>query len=332
MISIVVPIYNVESFLQDCLDSIVLQTYKNYEVILVNDGSNDQSLAIAQRYVASDSRFHIISQKNAGLSAARNAAIPYIKGEYVTFVDSDDKLHPKFLEICISYMSEDVDAVETGRNYITEDSIGESNKILRLYPESSEISYYTGANEMIAAISQGKLYQSVFPRLLRSNLITPNFFPRGLIFEDLASTPQLHMRMRKVVKVHKALFYYRVRKNSITTKTFTEKNLDLFKVCDLVEKDFLSQQNTSVLPDVYFLLCKNILFQYNLYMTWKNPYRVRYEEYLRKYLPHLNDYSNSDINLFKTFPKFFYILFRIKKYMESAKQKIQSQFWKKESE
>ena len=329
MISIIVPIYNVESFLQDCLESIAKQTYKNFEVIMVNDGSTDKSPKIAQRYVDSDSRFRIINQENAGLSAARNAAIPYIKGEYVTFVDSDDKLHPEFLAVCKSYMSDDVDAVETGRNYITEDSVGESNVYLRFYPDSSEISYYTGKNEMIAAISQGKLYQSVFPRLLRSKLITPNFFPEGLIFEDLASTPQLHTNMRKVVKIHRALFYYRVRKNSITTKSFTEKNLDLFKVCDLIEEDFLNQGDQNLLSDVYFLLCKNIIFQYNLYMTWRNPYRTLYEEYLRKYIPHLEERSNLDINLFKKFPKLFYLVLKSKNYIERAKGGIHSLFGKR---
>ena len=98
LVTVVVPIYNVERYLEKCLTSIILQTYKNLEVILVNDGSTDNSLNICKEFEKEDSRIRIISQENKGLSVARNVGIENAKGEYIAFVDSDDFISCKFIE------------------------------------------------------------------------------------------------------------------------------------------------------------------------------------------------------------------------------------------
>ena len=98
LISILVPVYNVSSYLRDCLDSILRQTYPSIEIICINDGSTDNSLEILNEYKDKDSRITVISQTNSGLSAARNTGLEVAKGEWVTFVDSDDCIHNKFIE------------------------------------------------------------------------------------------------------------------------------------------------------------------------------------------------------------------------------------------
>ena len=98
LISIIVPVYNVDNYLRDCLNSILGQTYTNIEIICINDGSTDNSLEILNEYKDKDSRITVISQLNGGLSAARNAGLEVAKGEWVTFVDSDDCIHNKFIE------------------------------------------------------------------------------------------------------------------------------------------------------------------------------------------------------------------------------------------
>ena len=113
LISIVVPVYNVENYLRQCLDSISEQTYKNFECILINDGSTDNSKQIAEEYLT-DSRFKLINQSNKGLSGARNTGISHIREEstFVAFVDSDDYIYSDFLETLIEHIEDDVDIIE----------------------------------------------------------------------------------------------------------------------------------------------------------------------------------------------------------------------------
>ena len=106
LISVVVPIYNVEHYLERCLDSIISQTYTNLEIILVDDGSTDRSGAIADAYAAKDSRVKVIHQKNGGLSIARNTGIEACRGEYLLFIDSDDYIAPNMCECLLSHLTE----------------------------------------------------------------------------------------------------------------------------------------------------------------------------------------------------------------------------------
>ncbi len=101
LVSVCVAVYNVEAWLQDCLDSIKRQTYQDWECLIVNDGSADNSPAIAQQFCDSDARFHLVNKKNGGLSTARNAGIESSRGEYIFFIDGDDMLPPNCLEYCI---------------------------------------------------------------------------------------------------------------------------------------------------------------------------------------------------------------------------------------
>ena len=112
MISVIVPVYNVEEYLEECLESIKNQTYSNIEVILVNDGSTDNSQAICERYCQQDPRFHLINQENQGQSVARNNGVAASTGELITFVDSDDVVSAKYLENLYAYMTEEIDLIE----------------------------------------------------------------------------------------------------------------------------------------------------------------------------------------------------------------------------
>ena len=111
VISIIVPVYNVEEYLEECLESIYHQTYTNIEVILVNDGPTDASRDICERFCQKDSRFKLINQENQGLSEARNVGVRASIGEYIFFVDSDDVVKVNILEILLSFMAEDIDIV-----------------------------------------------------------------------------------------------------------------------------------------------------------------------------------------------------------------------------
>ena len=114
MISVIVPVYNVEEYLEECLESIQYQTYTDIEVILVNDGSTDSSKEICERFCQADSRFRLINQENKGQSAARNRGVKESVGQFIMFVDSDDIINKDVLEVLLPYMKKDVDIVECG--------------------------------------------------------------------------------------------------------------------------------------------------------------------------------------------------------------------------
>ena len=116
MISVIIPVYNVENYLEECLNSVQHQTYTNIEVILVNDWSTDNSKMICERYCQEDSRFHLISQTNQGQSVARNVGVEVSTGEFIAFVDSDDVIKANYLEELMKYMSDDIDIVESNRD------------------------------------------------------------------------------------------------------------------------------------------------------------------------------------------------------------------------
>ena len=124
MISIIVPVYNVEKYLSRCLDSILVQTYRDFELILVDDGSTDRSGAICDEYASRDERIKLIRQSNQGLSVARNVGLDAARGDYIGFVDSDDYIHPETYQILLdALLKYDADLSVCGFNYVCENVI-----------------------------------------------------------------------------------------------------------------------------------------------------------------------------------------------------------------
>ena len=225
LISIIVPIYNVEDYLRECLDSIQKQTYPNFECIMVNDGSTDNSKQIAEEYLV-DSRFRLINQSNQGLSGARNTGISHIREEstFVAFVDSDDYVYPEFLEVLIEHIEDDVDIIE-GMIECYHDKIKVDN-----VSHNFEKQILTTKDEKLGKLALNELRVGVFPKLFRKNLLTEDFFPKGWIFEDLAVVPELVSNSGKWIKLSKVLYGYRIRPNSITNKEFSEEKLSIFNI------------------------------------------------------------------------------------------------------
>lgn len=143
-ISIIIPVYNVDTFLTECLDSILLQTYSDFEVILVDDGSKDESGRICDEYVSRDTRFKVFHQQNSGVSKARNAGLSLAKGEWITFIDSDDWLDAVFLEGFHLDKNEDADMICQGLKYIEQSTKEEKKRkvfdeLLILSPDKEQL-------------------------------------------------------------------------------------------------------------------------------------------------------------------------------------------------
>ena len=286
LISIVVPIYNVENYLRQCLDSISEQTYKNFECIMVNDGSTDSSQQIAEEYLA-DSRFKLINQSNKGLSGARNTGVSHIREEstFVAFVDSDDYIYPDFLETLIEHIEDDVDIIE-GMIECFHAEIKVDNVC-----HNFEKQILITKDEKLRKFALNELRVSVFPKLFRKSLLTEDFFPEGWIFEDLAVVPELVSHSRKWIKLPKVIYGYRIRPNSITTKEFSEEKLDVFKIFGKYDLFFKDES------DVTKLLVEKIKYLHLNYhdiefVPENNQYKQLYQQEKQKLLSKIADYES----------------------------------------
>ena len=289
LISIIVPIYNVEEYLKECLDSIQKQTYQNYDCIMINDGSTDSSREIAETYLV-DSRFRLINQDNQGLSAARNTGLRNLKEEssFVAFVDSDDYLNPLFLEKLAEQISEDVDIIEGSIQSYKE---GIYYNLLQIHQDKLVL---TTVEEKLEQLWFQGVRISVFPKLYRKSLLNDNFFPQGFIFEDLAVIPELVTLSRKWVKIQDVLYYYRIRENSITTKSFSEKNLDIFKILDKFDLFFIDA-NLNAKLWAERLKYAQLNHQYKTTVLEDNPYVSKYQEKLEKLMLKIKKYEKREV-------------------------------------
>lgn len=208
-ISIIVPVYNTAPWLSRCLDSICTQSYRNLEILCVNDGSTDNSAEILEEYAAKDSRIKVFTQENAGLSAARNTGLKHATGEWVTGVDSDDYLCPDIYEQCVKLCSERVDIVFFGVRVFTTEGEELNNGYFAL-PEAGEY-------ELLPA-QAGKLNACFWDKLWRRSLITEHNlqFPVGLVHEDEALFWTALPYVRRVAMCPSIGYTYLLREGSIT--------------------------------------------------------------------------------------------------------------------
>ena len=212
LISVIIPVYNVEKFLPYSLERVINQTYKNLEIILINDGSTDGSKAICEKYAKNDKRIKLLSQKNQGAAVARNTGLEVASGEYIGFVDSDDVISLEFYEClykllketdsdiseCASVQISDEDLFNknykfdniNNLEYITTDSLGALNRI------NSEDIYITGKSIV------------VWNKLYKKELFDDIRFPAGKKYEDDLTTYKLFNEIHKLVSTEKVLYNY----------------------------------------------------------------------------------------------------------------------------
>ena len=224
LISLVVPIYNVENYLWSCLDSIVKQTYSNIEVLLVNDGSPDDSSSICQEFVAKDSRFRYIEKENGGLSDARNAGIAESKGEFLSFVDSDDWIEPTYVEdLYRAALFNDAEVVVS--NY--QEFHQERNVYLIHLFEDYYETHYSGEEliQQLPLLERKDLsFKTSWGILFARRLFDMISFPKGKTIEDTRTNYRLFAESCRSTYIHKALYNHRVGVNSISSR-ITEKLL-----------------------------------------------------------------------------------------------------------
>lgn len=236
-VSVIIPVYNVEPYLRECLDSVVNQTLKDIEIICVNDGSTDGSLAILEEYAEKDKRIKVFSQKNKGQSAARNVGLEVADGEYIYFMDSDDLIELDCLELLYMTSNEnDLDIL-----YFDADVFFESKELEKRHGNYScyydrKHNYekvYLGKKLFSEMLQHGDYKPSPCLQFLKNNFIKEKhiIFFEGIIHEDNLFTFQSIMLAERVSHIERKLFHRRVRQNSTMTKNETSRNVIGFFTC-----------------------------------------------------------------------------------------------------
>lgn len=226
LISVIVPVYNVEEYLDKCIKSILVQTYKNMEVILVDDGSTDKSGELCDRLALKDNRIKVYHKGNGGLSDARNFGIDRSHGKYLTFIDSDDIIAEDMVEELYGLLKEnngDISICDPVHIFSSNDYKFESGTKVQVFDNEEAI---------IEMLYQTSFLVSAWGKLYKKELFDNINFPKGILFEDIAIMYKLFFISKKIIYSNSKKYGYMHRENSITTKDFSIKDLDILKICD----------------------------------------------------------------------------------------------------
>ena len=266
LITVIVPIYNIEEYIAPCVKTIINQSYKNLEILLVDDGSTDNSPKICDKYKESDKRINVIHKKNGGLSDARNVAIEKAKGDFIFLLDGDDTIHERIIEVLHQNIKKYKADIATSSFLQFED--GTKPRAINLSKEGAleNMLYQKGCTNT----AWGKLYKKELFDNIR--------YPKGELYEDLATTYKLFSKAKRIVVDDRKMYNYRQRYGSIVNNSFSLKHLrslDFVKEqTAFIEKNFPNIKNAAYnreLMDYYYIL----------YEMPKGKFRDEYRELVK---------------------------------------------------
>lgn len=294
LISIIVPIYNVEQYLDKCITSIVNQTYKNLEIILVDDGSTDKCSNISDKWALDDNRIKVIHKENGGLSDARNTGLEIATGKYIGFVDSDDFISKYFVEILYkNLVNTQSDLIQCSHLTVDEDYLG----VEELINENLSIKIYNTKEALGLLIEEERINQVVWNKLYKKELLQEIHFEYNKLNEDEFFTYQIFAKCKKISYVDLPLYYYLIRNQSIMRKQYSIKRLDGLEA-KFLRYEFLKENYY----DLGSLAKKNLIFFiiycYQMVLTINNKKEKKQaEKIIRGYFKEvINDHIAMELN------------------------------------
>lgn len=226
LVSVIIPAYNAEKYLAFCLDTVTAQTHRNLEIIVVDDGSKDSTGKICDDYAERDSRIKVIHQVNKGLSAARNAAMEIMSGQYIAFIDSDDFIDPRYVEVLLKMCTENGSlisaclAMDTSERKLVELDLSNRTKTFSAIQLLQDLSII------------GAYYDTVISKLFAAELFKTLRFPVGKLHKDSYIILSLIENAKNITFSEDILYYYYLSPNSIMRSDFSEKNFDILSAYD----------------------------------------------------------------------------------------------------
>lgn len=241
LISVIVPCYNVEKYLARCLNSIKNQTYKNLEIVVINDGSTDNTLEIVKQFAKKDSRFKMFTQANHGLAYTRQYGLSLAKGEYITYVDSDDYVTSDYVEYMFNLLKKK--GFKSKMALCSLENVIEKNGN-HINNGNGQIETLTGKQCIESMLYNGLVDTCAYAKLVQRDLYFSNQFPgfpKGRLFEDIATSYALFEQCSTVECGFEPKYFYVIRSRSITTGSFTKNKLDLLDMTDKMAKGVLAK-------------------------------------------------------------------------------------------
>ena len=231
LVSIIIPVYNVEKYLDKCVASVVNQTYTNLEIILIDDGSPDNCPAICDAWKARDPRINVIHQQNGGLSVARNEGLKLATGEFIGFVDSDDWIEPQMVELLLTALLETEADIAVCRYQV---DLGTSKEVHEKI-ESTERNVYSSEDALRKLLAvEGSICNYVWNKLYRKSVISKIFFPEGKMYEDIPWTAMAIGNSSTVVSIDCSLYHYFVSPESLS-RNDQQKVRRLYDELEMIE-------------------------------------------------------------------------------------------------
>ena len=272
-ISIIVPVFNVEKYIERCVKSIENQSYRNLEIILVDDESPDRCPQICDEYAKRDERIKVLHKKNGGLSDARNAGLDVATGEYIAFVDSDDWVEPDFIEqLYVNAKKEDADISIIGCTLVWDDG--------RKKTVSKDKGYYVFDREKAIRemLAQRKFGCMVCQKMYRKQIFDTVRFPVGKLYEDVAVSMPTFLKAKKVVVSGNHGYNYYQRNDSIVNSKFDERKLYFLECCQNIIKYSDKHEKMYDTEAHIFYLRALMMFALTLYQNSKNEKNTEYIE------------------------------------------------------
>lgn len=312
LISIIVPIYNVEKYIRKCINSIINQTYKNLDIILIDDGSPDRCGKIIEQYSQNDKRIVCVHKKNGGLSDARNSGLDIAKGEYITFVDSDDFIANDFIEKLYDCIKKNKTLIsQCGIAYVDDcDNLGK-----KIIPSKNLVEKYEYLKEMYNE-EHSTDYVVVWNKMYHRSIFNKLRFPVGKIHEDEFTTYKFIYFQDKVTFTNDTIYFYRQNDDSITRKKFNIKRLDCLEALEeriIFYKSHNEEELINYTKKHYLhILILNYMKLKKYYLNEKNKRKKIVMKFKKNYDKKINLNFKEKIKffIFKLNPEIFYLVFK----------------------
>lgn len=317
MISVIVPVYNVENYIRRCVESVLSQSYSDWELLLIDDGSTDLSGKICGEYAAKDSRIICIHKDNGGQASARNVGLKEAKGNYIAFLDSDDWLSESFLQVCLNEMLDNDADIVTANYYMFFDK----NNCKPIFNVNKKHEVCNNPQAMKRLLDNNGTSSSVCARLYKSEIIKDIRFQEGMLFEDAAISYRIFLNADKVVFLSEPLMFYFQREGSTMSRRDKKIRLDEIRAAHeryvAVRKLYDDDISTSAFADYVFDMIHvsecfirdgynlSELENYNLFL------RKELKEFKYRYWINFTLRKKIEAVLWFKLPTFFYICVKV---------------------
>ena len=272
LISVIIPIYNASLYLRRCLDSVCAQTYQNLEILLVNDGSKDNSGIIIDLYAKKDTRIIAIHQKNKGQATARNRAFSMSKGAFIVYIDSDDYVRKDYVELLMKLAIEnDADIVQCKMKKFKNEAQIKDEEIIA----DTSIEVYTASSALEEFCYQRNFYAGPCCKIIRREILDDILFPEDMGYEDMAIIFRLLGKAKKIILLPQVMYYYRQHNKSTMHNRFSDKKIDRIRIAEQLKKyiETYYPENIQAMKSRYLLA--------QLQLIMELPFDRKYDE-LRK--------------------------------------------------